>query len=112
METVCQPLPVRHRHRVNHRRLKARIRRLLAGFLVGTALLAAPHIVFTQSSQDAPPVVEHVVAEGETLWEIADQYSEGQDLRRVVAAIMKYNGLESPVIWPGQVLKIPPGLQS
>ncbi|HEY8347314.1 MAG TPA: LysM peptidoglycan-binding domain-containing protein [Symbiobacteriaceae bacterium] len=111
MEAVRQPVLAGGRHRTRRRRrLRARARRLLTVLLLAAALVTVPRVVSTLSSTPEVPAIIHVVAEGETLWEIADRYTDGQDLRQVVAAIQKYNGLTSPVIRPGQVLEIPPSL--
>jgi len=110
MQAVSQPLPVAPRHRVRRRRRRAaRSRRILAIAILAAALVL-PRVVATWASGPEAPAVTHVVAPGETLWDIADQYTEGRDLRKVVAAIKQYNGLESAVIEPGQVLKIPASL--
>jgi nucleoid-associated protein YgaU len=54
------------------------------------------------------PTVEYIVAPGDTLWEIAQQHSEGgDDLRQLVYEIREASGLESATIHPGQVLRVP-----
>ena len=48
--------------------------------------------------------MEHVVVRGDTLWGIAEKYL-GTGHR--YTEIMKANGLETDLIYPGQRLKIP-----
>ena len=48
-----------------------------------------------------------VVAEGDTLWSVAQRVAPDADPRTVIAAIMTVNGLESPSIQAGQVLRLP-----
>lgn len=48
-----------------------------------------------------------VVAEGDTLWSVAQRLAPDADPRTVIAAIMTVNGLDSPSIQAGQVLRLP-----
>ena len=50
---------------------------------------------------------EVIVEKGDTLWTIADQYNENQDLRRLIYEIKKLNKLKQTSIYPGQKLVIP-----
>jgi LysM repeat protein len=57
-----------------------------------------------------PPTVEYVVTRGDTLWAIAaDRVPPGEDIRRLIADIRASSGIQSSVIYPGQVLLIPKG---
>ena len=47
------------------------------------------------------------VKEGDNLWNIAQKYSSGKDLRKVVYDIRKFNNMESGEIYPGMVIMIP-----
>jgi LysM repeat protein len=54
--------------------------------------------------------VEHLVVTGDTLWDIAADYTRaGEDVRHTVADIRRANGLEGSLIYPGQVLAVPVG---
>lgn len=49
-----------------------------------------------------------IVREGDTLWDIACQYGEKEkDLRSIVYNIRQVNQLETPVVYPGQQIKVP-----
>lgn len=47
------------------------------------------------------------VRAGDTLWQIATEYNNGMDIRKFVKLIMDENSLNSAVIYPGDVLKVP-----
>lgn len=54
------------------------------------------------------PGREVVVRPGDTLWEIASGVAgPDEDLRRVIYRIQEENGLESAMLRPGQVLRLP-----
>lgn len=54
------------------------------------------------------PAVEYVVAQGDTLWDIAaDHVDAGADVRPLIREIKERSGLTSSEIQPGQVLQIP-----
>lgn len=49
----------------------------------------------------------HVVAAGETLWDVAEAVGAGADTRAVVDELMRLNDLDGPMLQPGQVLAVP-----
>lgn len=67
-------------------------------------------VTHTNRAQTGPFLepVHVVVQEGDTLWAIAKEHNPGMDIRRYIYLIEKTNGLSSPIIFPGQVLVIPP----
>jgi nucleoid-associated protein YgaU len=51
---------------------------------------------------------DYRVKSGDTLWAVAQKYiSENQDIRKYIDRIMKENGMETPALFPGQILHIP-----
>jgi len=79
-----------------------------------SVLLAAICAVFLliggAAEAEVPPApsVEHVVAAGDTLWEIASDYVDaGEDVREVVDAIKERSGITSSSLQVGQVLQVP-----
>lgn len=55
---------------------------------------------------DCPPIV-HIVKPGDTPWDIAKRYADG-DPRPVVRGILRLNNrTDRPVIHPGEKLKVP-----
>lgn len=88
------------------------MRLLVLRMLVLASAVAVVFFLLTSAGAGEPPAgtSSHVVAAGETLWEIAsDVAEEGSDLRRTVAAIVELNDLDDAVIHPGQVLILPAG---
>jgi Tfp pilus assembly protein FimV len=64
----------------------------------------------SDANAEAPPgpAEEYVVAQGDTLWEIAaDHVSDGEDVRVVIDEIKDRSGIESSSLRVGQVLQIP-----
>jgi hypothetical protein len=61
-----------------------------------------------EAEEPPAPAVEHVVAAGDTLWDIASEHVDaGDDVRVVVDAIKERSGIESSALHVGQVLQIP-----
>lgn len=59
---------------------------------------------------EAPPApaTEYVVAEGDTLWDIASAHTDvGEDVRATIGAIRDRSGIDSSSLQVGQVLHIP-----
>ena len=55
-----------------------------------------------------PPATEYVVAQGDTLWEIASEHkAPGEDIRVVIDEIKERSGITSSALQVGQVLRIP-----
>lgn len=89
----------RRRHSWTHER------RLAIAFAVAVALVFLLG-GFVNASLSATPAGPVTVAPGDTLWSIAAAHAGG-DVRSEVDAIMRANGLSSPVIVPGEVLVVP-----
>jgi nucleoid-associated protein YgaU len=54
------------------------------------------------------PTTEHVVAQGDTLWDIAAEHvADGEDVRVFIKAIKERSGITSSALQVGQVLQIP-----
>jgi len=71
-----------------------------AAFVGGRAVADAP---------TAPQrMVEHVVVQGETLWQIADAVTpDGQSVRETVTELVRVNGLPSDQVMAGQTILTP-----
>ena len=84
--------------RPRHRRGWGRIVLLASALVIATARLAYG---------SAPvPMDTVVVAPGDTVWTIASTHYRG-DPRPHVEAILAANHLQSPVVMPGQTLRLP-----
>jgi nucleoid-associated protein YgaU len=88
-------------------RTTASIRLLVIISLIAMILL----LLASSVGADEPSAhitTDHLVVSGETLWEIAGEYTpEGVSVRHTVAAIAHLSGLDGPEIHPGQVLTVP-----
>jgi len=95
--------------RVRHRKLRV-LRLATILFIVCVILLGATSVVQALRSGEEEQMVTVTVAQGDTLWTLADRFGpQHMDPRLVVEAILAANGLEDVNIYPGQVLKIPRG---
>lgn len=57
---------------------------------------------------DEPEYKEIIVADGDTVWNLAREYGpENKDVRKAIYEISLVNDLDTYDIYPGQVLKIP-----
>lgn len=48
-----------------------------------------------------------VVMAGDTLWDIADEYTDSTDVRNLIQEICNVNKISSGELFPGQTLQIP-----
>ena len=71
--------------------------------LAGVLILAGSRLAYGSGPQ---PVEAVVVAPGDTVWSIAASHYRG-DPRPHVEAILTLNHLRSPLLAPGQTLRIP-----
>jgi LysM repeat protein len=81
--------------------------------IVLTALLiitGLPGILLARGSTESDPPVQAVISvqPGDTLWDIAREYTApGEDIRVTIERIRTHNNLKSLVLHPGQTLEIP-----
>lgn len=79
--------------------------------LVGLAVLAGTLILapraFASGVQDVEPTRPYVVAEGETLWEIAGIADPETPRDVTVAHIKRLNNMSSSVLRPGEQILVP-----
>ena len=62
----------------------------------------------TAAALSVPPAYRYIsVKPGDTLWEIADKYSDNIEIREYIYKIKKINSLEDATIYAGQKLYIP-----
>jgi len=88
----------------------ARVVVLLTAIVVLMILLLANAVGASGTGAADGPVEygTHTVVAGDTLWDIAVEHTtSGEDVRRVVYEIQRLNDLETSVILPGQVLRVP-----
>lgn len=89
-------------------RLAAALLVLLAALLALVGGLSGALRAEGAGREEALPAY-HVVQPGDTLWQISVRLGgPSTDPRRLAWTIQKHNGLASPVIFPGQILELPP----
>ncbi len=60
-----------------------------------------------QIQSDGQVYIRVTVEAGDTLWKIASQFVPDDDINKSIHRIMKVNGMISPEIFPGEILRIP-----
>ncbi len=87
------------------RRSAVRARRALIG--AGAAVLIVFGLSKTVVGEGPAGFTSYRVQPGDTLWSIAAERYPGTDVRERVGEIERASGLTSPVIVPGEELKVP-----
>ena len=82
-------------------------RLLIALALVGALLGLGASTVKAGQQHPAKPVWSHVVAPGETLWDLARAADPTEDPRKIVDRLIRANHLRGGSIFPGQELVLP-----
>jgi len=86
--------------------LSVRLSIILAAVFTVFLLIGGP----ADAEGPPPPLIEYVVASGDTLWSIAAGHTApGHDVRVAIADISEATGLSVSAIYPGQILLIPQG---
>jgi hypothetical protein len=78
---------------------------ILLSAVCATFLLVSGRL---DAASPPPPATSYTVQAGDTLWDLAAALaSPGADVRPVVTAIKRLNGLETSVVYQGQQLLLP-----
>lgn len=73
-----------------------------------TILLSSISLLnFAQSADTGMAYTTVVVEPGDTLWDLAKEYSSSKDLRRYIKKIEEVNNLKDSTIYEGDILKMP-----
>jgi len=81
---------------------------LLTTVILVAVLLLATAVSAALVGSEAEAYDEYLVVSGDTLWDIAEEYTPpGDDVRTTIYGIREANDLATSVIMPGQVLRIP-----
>src|SRR5438067_86826 len=83
---------------------RGHLRRIAIGLAI-TSLFAFG--LATAAHGSAPPGYETVtVGVGDTLWGVASRRYPGSDVRQKVDEIRRANGLSTPEVYPGELLRV------
>ena len=75
--------------------------------ITALAIISVPLIVKAKGTQESQ-YITIVVRSGDTLWDIASEYTESnKDVRETIYNIKKTNNMDSVMIVPGQKLIVP-----
>jgi LysM repeat protein len=80
---------------------------LIALALVGALMGLGASTVRAGQQRPSQPVWSHVVAPGETLWDLARAAAPKEDPRKTVDLLVEANHLRGGAIFPGQRLVLP-----
>ena len=107
--TIAQrPAARRSRPALTMRQRRGRTFRVLGLLLVLLGVLVvAPHTVHMMGRTEPPILVTHTVVPGDTLWDIAAQYNQNEDLRTAIERIKEANAMHTATVQPGQVILVP-----
>ena len=89
---------------------KKTYRIIMAIVVLVLAYAVMQHFMPTANANNQDIYIEHTVEPGETLWQIAQHYRPDVDPRQVVWEIRQVNDIGA-VIYPGQVVRVPSGMQ-
>ena len=92
------------------KKLKMKNRRRFSIFLVMTVALMVVFFTIVSSGVTEEPeksIEIHIVAVGDTLWEIARESCPRGDIRDYIDQLCDLNHIQNAIIIPGQVLELP-----
>lgn len=100
------------KRRLQIKRRRNKVRKFIVGTVLYVSMMLISLAAFANWLQGDIPTdydgefTTYVVSKGDRLWNIAEQYAEGNDIREVIYIIEKDNNLDSADLLIGQELKI------
>lgn len=93
---------------MNKRYILKNRRRFYIFVMIVIIAVSSVSLVSTVNGADtAEDYTSIVVESGDTLWDLAKEYSGGKDLRQYIRKIEKANNITGSIIYEGDVLKMP-----
>lgn len=86
---------------------RGKVTLILLAFLMSVGLFLIGSSSMARQPLSAVPVETYPVAQGDSLWSIAESMSVGGDIRDVVADIVELNKLPSAAIEAGSIILLP-----
>lgn len=87
--------------------LKNKNRFYLFVIMVTMIISSIALVANVQGADTADEYVTVMVEQGDTLWDLADEYNNTRDLRQYIRKIEKINQLTDSLIYEGDILKMP-----
>ena len=104
---AARPAP-RRRSRRRNVALRRRIAALLAVVTLAVVVMGLWAMRSEASSDTGPLELAVVVAPGETVWDIANEYlPQGAHPQAYVGEVLRYNDITASAVQPGSVLRLP-----
>lgn len=93
---------------MNRRYILKNRRRFYMFVIAMTVLLSCVFLAATVNGADTNKTFTNVTVEkGDTLWDLAKEYSDGGDIRNYIHEIQKVNNLPGGDIFAGDIIKMP-----
>ncbi len=93
---------------MNRRFVLKNRRRFCLFIMVLTVLFSSMLFVVTANGADTQKDYQTIEVEsGDTLWDLAEEYGNGTDIRRYIEKIKVMNGMSDSGIFEGDILKMP-----
>lgn len=87
--------------------LKNRSRFYLFVIMVTMIISSIALVANVQGADTTDEYVSVMVEQGDTIWDLADEYNNTRDLRQYIRKIEKINQLTDSLIYEGDILKMP-----
>lgn len=93
---------------MNRRYVLKNRRRFYSFIIVMTILLSCVFFAANVNAAETNKAFTSVtIQKGDTLWDLAKEYSEGGDIRNYIQKIQKVNNLTGGEIFEGDIIKMP-----
>ena len=86
---------------------KARFMFVLLSIIIVLGFFITPFNGTASANTNQDDFIIITVRDGDTLWNIAQRYTTGNNIRRTIFEIEQINDIRRSIIHPGQQLKIP-----
>ncbi|MDR3295723.1 MAG: LysM peptidoglycan-binding domain-containing protein [Clostridiales Family XIII bacterium] len=99
----------KNRHRKSYR-ICSKIKFAIFLTSLAAVIFLAGGFVFADNAVTGMEIPSYAIVEiqsGDTLWQIASEHNNGQDIRRFIHEICRINDISAGDLRPGQMIRIP-----